>query len=68
VHAAGGDKLSFDEAWLRYRQQIFQGLLMWTLTLCHSPLLPDMQPEPVAMEMIKRTATAIDDLDSLDAV
>ncbi|MYF49209.1 MAG: phosphotransferase [Gammaproteobacteria bacterium] len=68
VRLAGGDDLSFDNAWLLYRQQLFQGLLMWTPTLCHSPLLPDMQPEHVALEMIKRTATAIDDLDALDAV
>jgi hypothetical protein len=52
----------------RYRQQLFQGLLMWTPTLCHSPLLPDMQPERVALEMIRRTATAIDDHDSLDCL
>ncbi len=68
VHAAGGERLSFDEGLLRYRQQLFQGLLMWTPTLCHSPLLPDMQPERVSIEMIRRTTTAIDDLDALDAV
>ena len=68
VRAVDGGELSFDKAWLLYRQQLFQGLLMWTPTLRHSPLLPDMQPEHVALEMIRRTATAIDDLDALDAV
>ncbi len=68
MHAAGGERLGFDEAWLRYRQQTFQGLVMWTPTLCHSPLLPDMQPEAVAVEMIKRITAAIDDLDSLENV
>ncbi len=68
VRAAGGPALAFDEAFLLYRQQLFQGLLMWTPTLCHSPLLPNMQPEEVSLEMIQRTATAIDDLDALDCV
>ena len=68
VAAGGGPRLSLDEGWLRYRQQLFQGLLMWTPTLCHSPLLPDMQPEHVALEMIRRTATAIDDHQSLECL
>jgi hypothetical protein len=68
LHAAGGERISFDEGWLRYRQQLFPALLMWTPTLCHSPLLPAMQPERTARELIKRIATAIGDLESLDSV
>ncbi len=25
-------------------------LLMWTITLCHSPLLPNMQPEDTTLD------------------
>ncbi len=68
LHAAGGEKVAFDEGFLRYRQQLFPALLMWTPTLCHSPLLPDMQPERVSLELIHRMSTAIGDLDALDAL
>lgn len=67
VEAESGVRIPFDEAWRLYRQQMPAALLMWTVTLCHSPLMPDMQPREVSMEMIKRMTTAICDLDSLDA-
>ena len=67
LHAAGGESVPFAEGFRRYRQQLFCALLMWTPTLCHSPLLPDMQPEAVATEMIRRISTAIGDHDALDA-
>ena len=38
---------------------------MWTVTLCHSPLMPDMQPRDTSVEMVKRFTTAISDLDAL---
>ena len=68
ARAAGAPRLSTDEGWLRYRQQLVQGLLVWTPTLRHSPLLPDMQAESVSLEMIRRTATAIDDVEALDSL
>ncbi len=52
-------------AWEGYRQQTHAALLMWTPTLCPPPTLPDMQPESISMEMIKRITVAIDDLDAL---
>ncbi|MGH7806211.1 MAG: hypothetical protein ACREQJ_17825, partial [Candidatus Binatia bacterium] len=67
LRAAGGESVTFEVGFRRYRQQLFAALLMWTPTLCHSPLLPDMQPEAVATEMIHRISTAIGDLDALDA-
>lgn len=67
LEAAGGPRVPFDVAWLRYRQQTPGALVMWTPVLRHSPLLPDMQPEDVSIEMIRRMATAIDDLEALDA-
>ena len=58
----------FDESFLHYRQQIVHALLMWTITLCHSPLLPNMQSEEAALTMIERIATAMADLDSIDSI
>jgi hypothetical protein len=54
--------VAFDQ----YRCQLFAALLMWTLTLCHPPTMPDMQPPEMSREMIRRMTTAIDDLDALD--
>ena len=62
-----GARTSLDDAWTWYRQQIFQAFTMWTITLCHSPLLPSMQPEPMTLAMIARIATALSDLDCLDS-
>ena len=41
---------------------------MWTITLCHSPLLPAMQPEAMTLAMLERIAAAVADLDALDSV
>ena len=57
--------ITFDEAWDLYRQQIFLALLMWTPTLVHTRTTPDMQPEEMSLEMIKRMTAAISDLESL---
>ena len=57
----------FDRSFLYYRQQILHALAMWTITLCHSPLLPNMQPEDTTFTMIERITTAMADLDSIDS-
>jgi hypothetical protein len=57
--------ITFDGAWDLYRQQIFLALLMWTPTLVHTRTTPDMQPEEMSLEMIKRMTAAISDLESL---
>ena len=59
---AGGPTVAFDTAWQHYRQQLPGALLMWTPTLCHPPTMPDMQPDAVSFEMIRRITTAISDL------
>lgn len=61
-----GLSTTFDAAFRQYRQQLFSALLMWTPTLCHSPLFPEMQPLEMSRTMIHRITTAIDDLDALD--
>jgi hypothetical protein len=58
---------AFDEAWLRYRQDLLSSLSWWTGTLTPTPDAPDMQPPDTSLEFIKRLAHAIDDLDALDA-
>jgi aminoglycoside phosphotransferase (APT) family kinase protein len=62
-----GVKPDFDLSFLRYRQQIVHALAMWTITLCHSLLLPNMQPEDTTLTMIERMTTAMADLDALDS-
>jgi aminoglycoside phosphotransferase (APT) family kinase protein len=57
----------FDLSFRRYRQQIVHALAMWTITLCHSPLLPNMQPEDTTLTMIERMTIAMADLDALDS-
>jgi hypothetical protein len=55
------------EAWTNYRQQLLGVLAWWTITLAPSSAMPDMQPREIALEMIRRIAIAIDDLDALDS-
>lgn len=62
-----GVKPDFDLSFTHYRQQIVHALAMWTITLCHSPLLPKMQPEDTTLAMIERITTAMADLDSIDS-
>jgi aminoglycoside phosphotransferase (APT) family kinase protein len=62
-----GVKPDFDLSFLRYRRQIAHALAMWTITLCHSPLLPNMQPEETSLTMIERMTIAMADLDALDS-
>jgi Phosphotransferase enzyme family len=61
-----GSRPDFDESFRHYREQMVHALLMWTITLCHSPLLPNMQPEETTLAMIARITTAMADLDSID--
>jgi hypothetical protein len=60
-------EITFEETWDLYRQQLFGALLMWTPTLVHFPWLPDMQPEAMSMELIKRITAAISDLEAFDS-
>jgi len=60
-----GSRPDLDQSFLHYRQQMVHALLMWTITLCHSPLLPNMQSEETTLAMIERISIAMADLDSL---
>ena len=63
----GGERVDPDTAWTLYRQQLFAALLMWTPTLCHPPTMPDMQPETMSLEMIRRITAAMSDLDAFES-
>jgi aminoglycoside phosphotransferase (APT) family kinase protein len=67
--AHSGVAIGFDEAWLRYRQQMFGALTFWTPTYSPPAFAPkDMQSAETSVEMIRRFAQAIVDLDSLDSL
>jgi thiamine kinase-like enzyme len=66
--AVCGAQFDFDRSFIHYRQQLSHALAMWTITLCHSPLLPSMQSEAMTLALIERIAIAMDDLDALDSV
>ncbi len=69
VNARSNTPITFDEAWLRYRQQVFSALAFWTPTYSPPAFAPDnMQPEELSVEMIKRFTNAIVDLDSFGAL
>ncbi|MEO0030443.1 MAG: hypothetical protein RIS94_201 [Pseudomonadota bacterium] len=63
----GGPRVSFDEAWHHYRQQLTTALVWWTMTLTPGDDLPDMQPRDITLEMVRRLAVAADDVDSFDS-
>lgn len=57
--------IDFDQCWHFYRRHGMSGLMMWTVTLAHIPLMPDMQPEAISIEMLRRTSAAMSDLGTL---
>ncbi|WP_216893168.1 aminoglycoside phosphotransferase family protein [Nocardia alni] len=59
--------LSFDEAMLNIRQQLFTSLAFWTITLVPTDDMAPMQREELTFEMLRRIGAAIDDYDALDA-
>ncbi len=68
LHAAGGPALSFDNAWLAYRQQPFHGLAFWLYTIGAGRLQPAMQPDEVSLANLERMTNMIVDLESFDAL
>jgi aminoglycoside phosphotransferase (APT) family kinase protein len=64
----GGVAPSFDDGWLAYRQQSFWPLTAWLFTIGRAWYQPEMQPVDRCKAIIRRTAAAVDDLDSLGAV
>jgi len=67
LQAAGGPRIGFDFAWRHYREQLLGALAWWTGTLGQPSNKQDMRPPAISLAFIQRMATAIDDLDALDA-
>jgi hypothetical protein len=59
---------SFEQAWLRYRQQPFHVVIFSLLTIGAGRFQPDMQPKDYMARCWERIATFLDDHDSLDSV
>jgi Phosphotransferase enzyme family len=67
MQAFGAPKIDFDEAMLNVRQQLLAALAFWTITLRPATGMPDMQPEALSVELIRRITAAMEDYDALDA-
>ncbi|AMK19830.1 MULTISPECIES: aminoglycoside phosphotransferase family protein [Sphingobium] len=63
----GVPKIDFDDAFLNVRQQLMTAFAFWTITMCPTGDMPDMQPVRTTVEFLKRMGTAIDDYDVLDS-
>lgn len=68
LSGAGGPRLSFSEALLTYRQHAFWPYTAWAFTIGRAFYQPKMQPVETCLTMMRRTATAIHELDALEAV
>jgi aminoglycoside phosphotransferase (APT) family kinase protein len=64
----GGPSIPRHHAWEAYRRSTLYPYFAWIYTIGRSRLQPRFQPDEVSLTMIRRIATAIDDLDSLGAV
>jgi Phosphotransferase enzyme family len=64
----GGVAPEFDDAWLAYRQHSFWPLTAWLFTIGRAWYQPEMQPADRCKAIIRRTAAAVDDLDSFGAI
>lgn len=64
---SGGKPPAFADAWRAYRQQLFHGFIFWTYTFLVGKVAP-LQSDGHVRTMIRRTAQAILDLESLDSL
>jgi hypothetical protein len=68
LHGAGGPRIARSEAVLTYRQHAFWPYTAWAFTIGRAFYQPKMQPVETCRTMMRRTATAIDELDAFEAV
>lgn len=65
----GGPTVAFEDAFADYRAQMMTVLAWWTITLNPAPSMPDeLQPRDSTLCFLERIGTAMDDLDTLDAL
>lgn len=65
---AGGTPPAFEDAWLIYRQNVCYPCVAWAFAYGRAFYQPEMQPDETCKEVIRRLATAVDDLDTLNAL
>ncbi|MFB8281128.1 aminoglycoside phosphotransferase family protein [Nocardia colli] len=65
---AGGTVPSFEAAWLAYRQQSMFAYAAWAFTIGRAVYQPKMQSVETCRTLMRRITTALDDLESLDAL
>jgi Phosphotransferase enzyme family len=68
VREHGGKPPSFDEAWLRYRQQTHHGWTFWLMTIGFGEDQPEMQADEICTTLVERMSQAVVDLDSFKAL
>ncbi|WP_280395871.1 phosphotransferase, partial [Nocardia brasiliensis] len=64
----GGTVPSFEDAWLAYRQQAMFAYAAWAFTIGRAVYQPQMQSPETCLTLMRRVTTALDDLESLDAL
>ncbi|MET0985583.1 MAG: phosphotransferase [Steroidobacteraceae bacterium] len=67
-HHGASSAPTFDEAWTLYRQQTLYTFVGWLYTIGFGPLQPNMQPDELCLKVIERSAAAVEDLESLQAL
>jgi len=65
--SAGGTPPSFEVAWVAYRQQLIHAFIFWAFTVAVNKL-SDVHPRDVTRVIVERTAQAMVDHDTLDAI
>ncbi len=65
---AGGPRVSTDEAFRLYRQQMFHGFIFWLFTIGVQKVSQELQPDAHCRLIIGRIAQAIVDVEAFDAV
>ncbi|MFZ0718217.1 phosphotransferase [Mycobacterium sp.] len=65
VADSGGKPPATEDAWTAYRQNAAYPCAAWAWAYGHSFYQPEMQPEDACRIVIRRTATAVADLDTL---
>ncbi|RDI52967.1 phosphotransferase [Nocardia mexicana] len=68
LERCGGSPLSFDDAWLAYRQQSMFAYAAWAFTIGRAIYQPEMQSVQTCLTLLRRITSAVDDLASLDAL
>lgn len=65
---AGIEPPSHGRTLLAYRQQMPNAMFMWLSTIGLYRLQPEVQPNDIMLESVRRTCQAAEDLESLDAI